>query len=779
MARNTISVALAVAVGAAFGCQATLGPSPRLALDELPTALTEPGGLDWSFQRVSGRRLAVRREAYLRQLLAYPSASTGWAGGVSLTQLGCDSADYVPNGPAAAYATSSNNALYNQVFFLSKAGKFIKVDRSQPGTYVTLDLATTFSRTYVTLSPRCGRAYLLADDGSFFVIDTASMTRIANYDVGDGYGIAPWLDPYASKHDDSRDVLYLAANDGKVHQFVVTPSAGGASLAGPTSYNVATGVSPLYGETRKIKTSPVVLGGVIYAGDQAGNLQVYDTNDIANNYSFGVGAPINAPPAIEIQDGSYSLTDPAGTPKTVASGKPVYAFVSAGGSCAWINLHDATITRSQGLRIDDNDSGKKFGYLLDYQYSTAGTTEYLAAEDGGNLNTESPERALPGKEPESRSNDYLVPAETNTYENAGEAKGGPIQGFLRWRSTASHKAGSVINAASLSLSAFADQACRVPEVRTSSAFYKDTSTPWASDGLTMANRPGFGASNVGVFVSGGVNKQGNVAYKANKTYVWDMSAAFSEPAADGRYALGLRYNAGGDAVLWPEGPVGGGTGKKAKKDYQVEAVKFRNNPKNADSSPGASNDKRPLLVIQVAAATLPTPSIETPPVIDAINRRVYVFYTNALYQLDFGSPAAWADTEYNPDTKSGTKYTLFNLAHYGDTANSGGGAFDGNKSFVGNLSAPVPNYDLSAMYVLSRYPAPDQASPTTWNYALSKMALPLSSSADQRAAGSPTFSSVDKDAGNYMIVDPFSDAGTTGGNVYFALGNGKIHQYDR
>jgi hypothetical protein len=774
MASIQVRIVLGVALGLAVGCQAANAPSPRLTFDELPAALAEPGGLDWSFQRVSGRRLAARREAHLRRLLAYPSASAGWAGGVSLTQLGCGSADFVPNGPAAAYATSSTSALYNQVFFLSKEGKFIKVDRSKPGTYATLDLATSFSRTYVTLSPRCGRAYLLADDGSFFVIDTATMTRLASYDVGDGYGIAPFLDPYASKHDDSRDVLYVAANDGQVHKFVVTPSSGGASLAGPTSYAVATGVSPLYGETRKIKTSPVVLGGVIYAGDQAGNLQVYDTGDTANNYSFGVGAPINAPPSIEIQDGSYTLTDPNGNPKAVANGRPVYAFVSAGGSCAWINLHDTTITRSQGLRIDDNDNGKKFGYLLDYKYSTAGTTEYLAAEDGGNLNTESPERALPGKEPESRSNDYLVPAETNTYEQAGEAKGGPVHGFLRWRSTASHPAGSVINAAVLSLSPFADQACRVPEVRTSSAFYKGTNIPWASDGLTLSNRPGFGASNVGIFVSGGVNKQGNVTYKANKTYLWDVSAAFSEPAADGRYALGLRYNAGGDAVLWPEGPVGGGTGKKAKKDYQVEAVKFRNNPKNADTSPGTSNDKRPLLALQVAAATLPTPSIETPPMIDARRKKVYVFYTNALYELDYASPPAFSDTD-----PSGAKHTLFNLAHYGDTDNSGGGAFNGDKKFVGNVTAPVPNYDLSAMYMISRYPAPDQADPTTWNYALSKISLPLSSSADRRASGAPTFTGLGKEASNYLIVDPFTDAGTTGGNVYFGLGNGKIHQYDR
>jgi hypothetical protein len=50
-------------------------------------------------------------------------------------------------------------------------------------------------------------------------------------------------------------------------------------------------------------------------------------------------------------------------------------------------------------------------------------------------------------------------------------------------------------------------------------------------------------------------------------------------------------------------------------------------------------------------------------------------------------------------------------------------------------------------------------------------------------AGSPTFASQNPEASAWMLVDPYTASGTTGGNVYFALagtaGTGKIYQYDR
>lgn len=792
------------------GCQpAERAPGmPALSIDVTPAVLMAPQGLDWSFQRVTSQRLATEQQAHFkRHTLAFPTASTNWSTGpgVALTSIGAAAGDTVPNGPAAAFRTNPADPLYNKLFYLTKNGKFIKLDRSNPGAagaYTALNLGTTFSRTFITLSPACSRAYLLADNGTLYIVNTITMTTQATVSVSGGYGCAVYVDPFTSSGQDFSDVIYVPGNDGNVTKYNVTATGftSPVAVSSPTVYPVATSSAAVSG--RKIAAPSVALNGVIYVGDQGGNLHVYDTANTANNLTYGVGAPVDTAPAIELQDGTYTLTDAMGTPKSVPLGTPVFAFVTAGSSCFWCNLHDTSITPSLPLRIDDNDAGRKFGYLLDYKYSNTVTTEYIAAVDGGNINTDTAAAPAdqiledannPSTNVTNWYNKELIPAETNVYDDGTQPAGGPVVSYIRWNSSASYPAGSVVTSAQLSLEAVADQACRVPEIRTTSPTYKGTSTLWASNGFTNANRPAIGSGNVGSYLSGGINAQGNVGFSKNKGYLWDVTSAIPAPTTN--YALALVHNAGGDAVLWPWGPYSGATGKKgkAKKAYQVESVRFKNNPLNMDPSAGAKKDARPLLTLSISQTVLPTASIETPPVIDSWNKRVYVYYMNTLFSMDYASPSGWADAD-----PAGTKHTLFNLAYYGDTANNPGGVggtkpgatFNNYGKFVSNYSAPVPSYDLSAMYVLSRTPSPDGAAPTTWNYALSKFNLPLSATANRMVAGSPTFTAIggqtvytgassDKESSIYMVVDPFTNAGTTGGNVYFALGNGRIYQYDR
>ena len=795
--RNPLLTAL-VALGLVTGCQVTLPFSaPVFTVDVTPAAMYRPEVFDWALHRVSGARLATNRQAHFKTL-AFPAVSTGWnvgaTPGLPLTSYGCLGTDFVPNGPAAAYTTVPTSPLYNKLFFLTKLGKLIKVDRTNPASYVRWDApgGKTFSRTFVTMSPKGARAYLLSDDGVLYVVNTLTMATVAVLPVGGGgYGIAPWIDPYASRHDDTTERLYVASNNGAVHQFDVFGGSDGSvsSVGATTTHNVATGAVPMYGLTRKITAPPVVLGGVIYVGDTGGDFHVYDTNNAANSLTFALGAPISAAPAIEIQDGTYTLTDPLGNPKTVAIGQPTFAFVSAGASCAWINLHDTTVTRSQSLRIDDNDN-RRFGNLLDYNYSAGTSTEFLAAVDGGNINTESPDRALPNYAPNNWSNDFLVPAETNTYQApVGTAQGGPVYSYVRWQSAVAHPAGSVVTQATLSMRPVDFiQPCGVPEIRTTSPYYQLSTTPWASNGLTNVNRPAVGAANIGTFLSGAVNGAGNAFFFGFANSSWDVSAAISSPAGDGRYALALVHSTAGSTVFWPWGPVAGGTGFFAGNSATPEAVRFRNNPLNANPAPGAAGDQRPLLRLSVAAAAMPSATIESPPVIDALTKKVYVFYTNALYEMSFASPGAFADTI------AGQKHTKFNLAWHGVPANNAvgvggrrpGGAYNNRSRFVGNFTAPVPALDLSALFVLSRSPSPDGAAPTTWNYALSKLALPLNAAADVMAANSPrvtglagqavpTGLAADREASAYMVIDPFP--GTE--NVYFGLSNGRVYQYDR
>lgn len=764
-----------LATALAFGCQLrppaqVSAPRPAIAL---PEALTAPQSFDWSSQRITSGSLTRSRQASLqRHVLSFPQASAPWSGGLSLTSYGCSATDTVPNGPGLAYP--AYGALVNKLFFLTQTGKLIRLDRLNPANFATLDLGKTFSHTAVTMSPASTRAYLLADDGTLFVVSTATMTVLATVQVPGGYGIAPVLDPYASARNDTSDTLYVPANDGSVSAYRVVPNGSGVTVSQLGSYPVATGVTPLSG-SRRIAASALVLNGVIYAGDQAGNLDVYDTRNPANNMTFGLGAPVDTAPSIVLQDGSYtSLTDAYGNPVTVPYGTPIYAFVNAGDACAWVNLIDTSITDSRGLRIDDNDPTRTYGYLLDYNYSQSGTTETLAAVDGGNVDTESPAEALPGYAPNTWSNDVLAAADTNlTTDAAGNAAGGPVVSYLRWHDGASLPTGTVINKATLLLTAAGNVASRVPQVKTTSPYLPGSTTPWSSTGLASA-RPAIGASNVGTYLSGGqLAPYNNVKFAQNRQYQWDVTSAFSTPQSD--YALAMDDSAYGDAVMWPWGPVGGSPGMSGKKDYQVDGVTFDNNALNADASAPSARDKRPLLQLQIATTRLPSATLETPPIVDARNHRVYVFYTNALYQLDFSSPAAFSDTDVDA-TGAPVKHTLFDLAYWGNTANGGGGTHNGRTAYVGNLTAPIVDFYDTAAYMLSRYPSPDGASPSTWNYAVSKITLPLSPTADNLVAGSPVYTGLAKDASMAMLMDPMSKLSGSSNNVYFALGDGKLYQ---
>ena len=160
--------------------------------------------------------------------------------------------------------------------------------------------------------------------------------------------------------------------------------------------------------------------------------------------------------------------------------------------------------------------------------------------------------------------------------------------------------------------------------------------------------------------------------------------------------------------------------------------------------------------------------------IDAINKRVYVFYTNALYELDFSSPAAFSDT------LPGERRTLFQLASLGHTAApwSGGAAYNGDLRHVDNYTAPVINYNLTSAYVVSRFPTADAAEPTSWKYAISKIDLPLDAAASRLVGGSPIYDAITEHASAYMAIDPFTNLYTTGGSVYLGLGDGRIYQFE-
>lgn len=768
----TVTLGLAIA-----GCQwlplAGPGALPGFVVDRTPAVLTEPRVFDWTFHSIGGKQVASKREAHLqRQLLAYPTA-TYWAGGLSLTSLGCAAGDTMPNGPATVFATKSTPmALGNKVFLLTKAGKFIRVDRADPAAYLTLNLGRTFSRTYVTLSPSASRAYVVSDDGTFFVVDTQTMTVLAQASLGAGaYGCAAVFDPYTADHAGRRDEIYISDNAGYVNKFTWSNGV----LSGVTQYAVATSVTPIGGGTNKIAAPLLTLGGVIYVGDQGGGFRMYDTKNTANNVSFYMGAPVDTAPAIEIQDGSYALTNPDGSPKSVARGMPIYAFVAAGANCFWLDLHSQKATRSMPLYLDGNDT-KSFGYLHQYNYTNRTTTAPpIHLSDWCAIRTDH-DSVLAGADAGlNKTKEWIAAGEKDAVYGDGSDAGGPVVCYLRFSTGSSTP--SVVKKLTLKLTVEAGGWTKMPTFRScDSSFLKGTSTVWDFTSLTNANRPDINTTNVGYAVSSHtVNAWGNTQLNPGTPVQWDLSEGFTGGASSD-YTIVYMYDQAGK-VLWRSGEQTGGTGSKAD---IVEGVLFR--------TPDHDNEAhRPVIQLSTSVGSFPSPTIETSPVIDAYRKKVYIFYCNALYEISFGSTNDFQDAD------SATPKTLFNTTRLGRNATVGGVAYagsagyatnsDGDKTkFVNNTTAPVFNYNLTYAYMLDRFPSdPTQTAPTVWDYGLSKVALPLSSGADRLVTSvtPPRIDDVTGSASNFMVIDPFTDSGSTGGNAFFGLGNGRVYQYDR
>lgn len=766
--QRLLTLTMALALGGCHWLMPSAQPEVggEFALDVTPTTLTEPQTFDWTYHRISGKQVATKREDYIqRQVLAFPNA-TNWAGGLDLTNLGCASGDTMPNGPAAVFKGSvTNPALYNKVFLITKQGQFIKVDRSGAVGHVTLPLNKVFSKTYVTLSPSAGRAYLVSDDGTLFVISTMTMTVLATKSLGaPAVGCAPVYDPYSANHSDKFDEIYVPDNAGRVTKYTWSSYTTPAGLSAATVYNVATGVTPVDGGSAKIEAPPVVIGKVIYVGDQAGGLHMYDTVTPANNAVFFTGSPINTPPAIEIQDGSYAMTNPDGTAKTVARGKPVYAFVTSGASCFWMNLHSLRSYRSMSLYLDDNTPTKTFGYLHHYTYEPIpadGTP--ITLTDWCAIRTDSDAQLVGAATGSNKTNAWIAAGEIDAAVAPGN-DGGPVVCYMRFSTGTSGT--TIVRDATLELTVEKGSTAKMPEFRTAPSYLRGTSTVWNYSNITNANRPFWDTTNIGILTGGvgAVNQWGNV-HKVNPADrpVWNISEGFKGGAASD-YTIVMLYNQS-NRVLWEPGNL---TGQNQQDATLVDGLVFR--------TPAAGNaDHRPIFKVRTSTGSFPTPTLETPAVIDALRKKVYVFYGNTLYTIDFSSIAAWEDKT------AATPKTTFNTARLGRAVNSGGAAFATRTRYVSNFTAPVFNYNLTAAYVLDRYPeVPTQTSPLAWDYSLSKFSLGTAPTVDALQPTSTIhINNVTGEASNFMVIDPFTDSWTTGGNIFFGLGNGKVYQYDR
>lgn len=791
---------------------------PNMVLPTVPQGLSQPQGFDWSTQRVTSRQVEAGRVAHTqatmpaaeadRRLLAFPTRGTGWntgAGGgavdgVPLANLGAlIVGDNVPNGPATAfYGGTVPNTLWGKIFFLTRKGLFIRTSKTAPTIAGSKDVLLgggfkDFSRTFVSLSPSCTRAYLLADDGTFYVVNTVTMQVMATVDpanapvtvaVNGGRGIAPFVDPYTSTYNDVEDHVYIPGNDGTVTQLriVNTGSATSIQVADQTVHTVST--TPAAGH--RFIAPAVVLAGIIYIGDQAGNFYAYNTLDPAESAGpFDLGAPICAAPTLEIQDGTYALTDEDGAPVSVALGTPIYAFVNAGLSCNWVNLYDDTVNSSLDLWIDDNDDNQDYGYLLDYGSATTSRNRTLTAVDGVTLATDG--STLPGAAT-FRTANWLAPALTGTFSSGGAAAGGPVVSYLRFSDPNTYNANSTITRATLTLRANQSVQCPPPRIMATSPYYQGSaSTLWANGAITNAagatQRPAIGA-DIGTY--NGRVRRGLVNYNAGNDYRWTVTRAFSgvsvnPPAPPYYYALAMQHN---------PNPI-----THYYSGVAPTAGRYRGVPFNNYS---AANGKPSLALTYTSYTRFPTgQSLHSPPVLDPNRRMAYVVNYNHVYGVNYANPTAFTDSAYDPVANTGTKYTLHNQAELGEYTNGSSGAtFNNRANFVNNMSAVLMNYGASALYVANMHPNVNGAGvPTSWDTCVSKFTLPLrGTGAGNRLASSTNSVAVanmpvpwlpnanpvyqPNSASVSMVIDPYANETTTGGGVYLGLGNGRVYHFE-
>ncbi|MEB3283839.1 MAG: hypothetical protein VKN33_00950 [Candidatus Sericytochromatia bacterium] len=384
--------------------------------------LLRPRTLDWSTQRFSAPRIATERKAWAGQLAqternrqkvqneggvdkkytlqAFPDISASWSypsgnEGVPMTgsppsldsviaSITINSGDYVPNGPASVFAYGGDgDGLENRVLFLSYEGKLLKLKRGDPLTDARgIDLGKNFSRTYISLSPRGNRAFVISDDGTFFVIDTTGdMQQQASASLGQSaLGIAPSVDPMRSDSGGTSELVFVPLSDGTVREYAITASSSG-TLTAANTYTL-TSATPASG-TARITSPCVAFDRRLFVGDAAGNFIDYNTDGGASQTYAISTTGIETPPAIEIQDGTYGSEY-----GSVANDAPLFAFVNvtqrSGPVCAWVELATQNVWYSRPLYLDDN-AATNYDDLLDYNFDASDTIRYLPAADALNV----------------------------------------------------------------------------------------------------------------------------------------------------------------------------------------------------------------------------------------------------------------------------------------------------------------------------------------------------------------------------------------------------------
>ena len=778
--------------------------------------LAEPRGVDWSTQQLQAAGLGDRRQAFVdglarsqRAMDALPrfSLSGAWPGvggsnwggtpkGRLITDL-VPAANEICNGMAAGmYWDAASNRRF--IYMLSQNGRFIRVPSDSANLAAdaaVLDLGDTFNNTSIVVSPACSRAYVLSDNAKLYVIklaDTMSLINTGGTQIG-GAGatanyMAPMLDAGQSLHDDNSDVLYVPVNNGNVYKVafqphMTAPTQTGGPYAVATSANARTGCTGCSEfSSYKLAAHGIAFKGRLFLGDTEGVLHDYDTRPATptdTRYALGTVAGIAAPPAIDLQAGTTTVTRPDGSSYTVLDLEPNHAFVNVtrgpGPVCAWVDLGQKTVTFSRPLFLDDNDttdSRELFGDMAEYEHEVAasasgtvsieiGDSVSVADTAGGTL---------------SGSDAYVA---TPLSASTGGIPGGTggSDAFFRV-DTSSLDAGARLKQARLRLVHETGYSTTVaaPLAARVGGYDANGSTGWyprSGGGVnsawtrTATNPLGPGTSpvlyNRAPARSLDLYDGTSHTFGSDGIFTWEITDLLVGPVPTTYNAFALTYDSG--TANW--GTASG------------NAPRFR-------GTGDADAPRRPKLEVDWEKPTsIPDFPVETGPILDASRKRVYVYVSNFLFALKYDEPARWSDT-YHDASFSFSAQTTYQAAFLGRST----GARDQNDSnaFIRNRTTPAAAFNMSAIYVLSRGKGSSQH-----ELAVSKLtpassgtlpgANPFGLAQGDKAADvanaisttenntltSGTTEVVNPDGSRFMLIDPYHKIFEKGGDLYFGI----------
>jgi hypothetical protein len=440
----------------------------------------------------------------------------------------------------------------------------------------------------------------------------------------------------------------------------------------------------------------------------------------------------------------------------------VFAFVNVvrdvGPVCAWVNLAARTVTFSQPLFVDDNDTSlpdPEHGYLADYDYSASPTVTASA-----------PFAAV------------VALAETGTIPGSGAATQTAVLAAARATDNsyeiASYLRVDTDNASLLPASA------TILNARITLYTTTDTATG-------TANQPGFlrvgGWGNSG---STGGSLRGGATWSPDNILGGNAPISLGSVPRVNYVTEPLTVTAD-LAVDWL------GIESLLPGRMRTGEVGFKlANPNDADYNSASA----PLFVGTGANVPyfevdyqirdfIPRYPIETAPLIDAAKRRVFVYLSNYVFCVQYGSDIP--GTQSQETRWVGASATANQNAAYHATwlVKSVGsiGARDGG-NYVRNRTSAVLNFNLQNIFAINH-----GAANTSVDLAISKIFLnntfgdsdqedwpPILSTteADTLVAGATPIAS--SAASRFMLIDPFA-ARVRGGDLLFYLaGTGRVYR---